>query len=148
MRLLAPLSLVLAACSPSSGPGVGGTTACRGDGRADTYVAGLERAAGPTKLRIVDARPAPPLKGQNTWVLEVLDATGKPVDGAAVAVTPFMPDHGHGSAVTPEVRAIGGGRYEVTKLYLAMAGLWEMTVTVTPPGGEPQKAAYTFCLDG
>jgi hypothetical protein len=148
MRLLAPLFFLLAACSSSSGPGEGNTTACSADTRADTYVAGLEKGAGARKLKIVDARPAPPSKGQNTWLLEVRDAAGTPVEGAQITVVPFMPDHGHGSAVVPEVKALGGGRYEVTKLYLSMAGLWEMTVTVTPPGGAAEKAVFAFCLDG
>jgi hypothetical protein len=80
--------------------------------------------------------------------IEVVDENNAPVDGATIAVTPWMPDHGHGSAVRPEVAAMGGGRYAVSKVYLPMAGLWELKVSVQRTGSLPQEAVFNFCLDG
>jgi hypothetical protein len=144
-------TLVAAACSSSSDPGA--TTnkpasACETDTRKDTYVAGLSKSAGPLSVRIVDATPAPPTKGTNVMTLQIVHGGGKPVDGATVSVTPFMPDHGHGSAVVPVVTPMGDGKYSVSKIYLAMAGLWKLTITVTPAGGSPSDTAFSFCLDG
>jgi hypothetical protein len=80
--------------------------------------------------------------------IEVVDANGAGVDGATIKVTPSMPDHGHGRAQKPEVAAVGGGKYAVTKVYLSMAGLWEIKVAVQRPGVEVQTATFNFCLDG
>jgi hypothetical protein len=143
-------SLAVGACSsesppPGGGPGGG---ACATDTRKDTYVAGLSKSASNLSVRIVDATPAPPAKGTNAITLQVLDAGSRPLDGATITVTPFMPDHGHGSAVAPIVTAAGDGRYSVTKVYLAMAGLWRLTIAVAQPGGGTSEVAFAFCLDG
>jgi hypothetical protein len=81
--------------------------------------------------------------------IELLDAAGNPVDGATIVVTPWMPDHAHGSAVKPVVTSLGGGKYAIDKVYLAMAGLWQIKVGVQPAsGGALQEAMFQFCLDG
>jgi hypothetical protein len=123
-------------------------TACASDNRKDVYSVGLTKQAGTYAVKVVDANPGPPEKGTNSMTFAVTDGSGAPVDGATVTVTPFMPDHGHGSAVVPTVTPSGGGKYAVTNIYLAMAGLWRLTVTVQPNGGAPQDAAFQFCLDG
>jgi hypothetical protein len=153
--LLSILAALAAACgngdstSGSSGSsGSSGGTTCERDGRKDVYAQGLAKESGGITVKIADAEPAPPLKGENALVLEISDAAGAPIDGATVTITPFMPDHGHGSAVAPVVAAKGDGRYEVTEVYLAMAGLWTITVTVQPAGGEAQDVTFAFCLEG
>lgn len=156
-RAVLPMSLVaavvsVAACASDEAPG--GTSAalpasgCAVDGRKDTYAEGLAKRAGPYRVTIIEAKPGPPTKGTNAMTLEILDAADRPVDGATVTVTPFMPDHGHGSAVKPTVTPSGTGRYHVEKIYLAMAGLWRITVSVQPPGGQIHEVAFQFCLDG
>jgi hypothetical protein len=149
---LGAAALAGAACSSgdsSSSSSSGAGTSCAADGRKDIYTAGLTKPAGTLQVKLVDAQPGPPIKGTNTLMLEIVDPAGNPVDGATVTVTPFMPDHGHGSAVTPIVTAAGSGKYEVTKVYLAMAGLWKITVSVQmPSGGGIQEAAFQFCLEG
>ncbi len=58
---------------------------------------------------------------------------------ASLAVTPWMPVMGHGSAVTPTVESDAGG-FVVTELYLAMPGRWELRCDV----GEGDHATATF----
>jgi hypothetical protein len=59
-----------------------------------------------------------------------------------------MPDHGHGSAVKPSVTFTGSdGKYAVSRVYLAMAGYWEITVTVVR-GASSDEARFGFCIDG
>jgi hypothetical protein len=146
------LGLSTAACGSDEGESSGSSSttggACASDSRKDVYTAGMARPAGGLSVKIMQAAPSPPAKGTNAFTLEVADGAGNPVDGATVVVTPFMPDHGHGSAVVPVVTAAGGGKYEVAKVYLSMAGLWRITVTVTTSGSSPQEAAFQFCLDG
>jgi len=149
---LAAVSLV--ACgtdkedSPGSSSGGGGKGACATDSRKDIYTAGLSKQGTGLTVKVMDATPAPPSKGTNVMTFQVLDAAGKGVTGATVAVTPFMPDHGHGSAVVPIVKDAGDGKYTVEKIYLSMAGLWTLTVKVEMPGQGPQEVSFAFCLDG
>lgn len=143
---------LLSACSSDGGStsstSSGQTTACDADTRKDVYTSGLTKTAGTYQVKLLEAKPGPPQKGTNELMLEVMDASNNPVDGATLTVTPFMPDHGHGSAVVPVVSALGSGKYSVTKVYLAMAGLWKLTVSVQMPGGAMQETAFQFCLDG
>lgn len=126
----------------------GATTACAADTRKDVYAAGMAKPAGGLSVTLVEASPAPPAKGTNAMTIELRDASGAPVDGARIVVVPWMPDHAHGSAVTPVVAAEGAGRYGVSKVYFPMAGLWRVTVTVEAQGQAPQDAVFQFCLEG
>lgn len=141
-----------AACSDGDEGSSGGAspaTGCAADDRKDIYTAGLTKPAGAFSVKLIDATPGPPIKGTNAMTLEVLDADGRPVSDATVTVTPWMPDHAHGSAVKPVVTSLGDGTYSVEKVYLAMAGLWQIKVAVQPAaGGALQEATFQFCLDG
>src|SRR5689334_6660824 len=111
---------ILTACSEDDGGGSSGAArGCAADNRKDTYSAGLTKAAGGLQVRILEATPAPLAKGRNVLMLEIVDAGGQPVDGATVGVTPWMPDHAHGSAVRTVVTPSGSGKYEVKEIYLA-----------------------------
>jgi hypothetical protein len=168
---LALLALPLPACGPAmtSGGGAGGasgaggaagaggssgvgtTSVCDTDPRAQSYAVGLTQAAmdGAMKARFVDAMPAPPSKGANTWTLEITDGKGNPVSGAKIAVKPFMPDHGHGSSITPQVMPMAAeGTYQVNLLEFFMAGIWQTTLTITPASGPADVVVFTFCVDG
>ena len=146
--------LTVLACSTSDGgsdPGTSGgsTSACAQDGRKDVYTAGLaKQTAAALSVKIMSATPAPPAKLTNALTLQLLDAGGQPLDGATLSIAPFMPDHGHGSAVKPTVTAKGGGVYDVTNLYYPMPGLWRLTVTIQLPNVAAQDVAFSFCIDG
>jgi len=159
---LGALAILAPACSSGGNDGgdgkTGGTSgavattsaACAADNRKDIYTAGLAKqtATGALSIKLMEATPAPPQKQSNALVLQVVDAAGMPVDGATLSVTPFMPDHGHGSSVKPTVTAKGGGVYDVSNVYLPMPGLWRLTVTVQMPNVAAQDAAFQFCIDG
>lgn len=156
---LGALASVLPACGSGGNDGAtGGTSgaatttsaACAADNRKDIYAAGLSKqtATGALSIKLMEATPAPPQKQSNALVLQVVDAAGMPVDGATLSVTPFMPDHGHGSSVKPTVTPMGGGVYDVANVYLPMPGLWRLTVTVQLPNVAAQDAAFQFCIDG
>jgi hypothetical protein len=134
--------------SGSSGTSGQTSTACDKDTRKDIYSAGLAKQSSALSVKIVESTPSPPKKGTNTMMLEISDPAGKPIDGATVSVTPWMPDHAHGSAVTPLVTPMSGGKYNVEKIYYPMPGLWRVTVTVQIPGAAPQEVAFNFCFDG
>ncbi|AKV03030.1 hypothetical protein AKJ09_09693 [Labilithrix luteola] len=143
-----------AACSSSSegdSTSSGGVpTSCDQDNRKDVYAQGMSKQGTSFTVRVLDATPAPPAKGTNTMTIQIVDLAGAPIDDAVVGVTPFMPDHAHGSAVKPVVTPAGSdGKYAVTSLYYPMAGLWRVTFSVTLPGSSAaQDVAFQFCLDG
>ena len=140
--------------SSSGTSGAAAASACAQDTRKDTYAVGLAKqttttsSAGALSVKLMEASPAPPQKQSNTLTLQVVDAAGKPVDNATLSVTPFMPDHGHGSSVKPTVTPMGGGTYDVANVYLPMPGLWRLTVTVQMPNVAAEDVAFSFCIDG
>ncbi len=162
LAALAGLALAaLGACGddtspPPSGGGAdagpvdsGVAVTCQNDGRVDTYVANLSKASpsGAVKVTLVSSDPGPPGRGTNAWVLKVTDGAGAPISNAALAVTPFMPDHGHGTSVKPTITAGPDGRYDIVNVYLFMPGVWRVTVAV-PGAGGTETATFFFCVAG
>jgi hypothetical protein len=147
----------VAACSSSSSSsestgggdaGDEGVIGCNGDSRAQNYAPGMaqEGKSGVFKLVLEKSMPAPASAGSSlTWTLRILDASGKPVDGATFPVLhAWMPLHGHGTAqvtVTPS----GSGTYTLSPLYFYMPGLWETDLTVQS-GTAKDSASFFFCM--
>jgi hypothetical protein len=135
----------------SSSTGTPSQSACAKDPRAVLYASGVEAKAtdGALTVHFMDASPSPPAKGNNVWTVQLLDAGAKPVNGATIVTRPFMPDHNHGSSIKPQATAKGqDGTYEITPVNLFMPGIWQITFTVTAPGGVDDSAVITFCVDG
>lgn len=151
-RVLVAIALVGAACGAEDGGGDDdGALRCDEEPRASVYSPGMVElgADGVLAVALVDAQPAPPDKGDNAWVIEVRDAaTDEVVDGAVVTAEPFMPDHGHGTPIAPEVAdGDGAGRYVIERINLWMPGLWEVRVGVA--GGErADRVVFAFCVEG
>lgn len=90
---------------------------------------GADPAADAGDLAIeAQIEPDPPRVGDNLLVLVVRDADGAPVEGASIAVEPFMPAHGHGSTAEPVVTDVGGGTYRAAPVRITMPGEWTITV--------------------
>jgi hypothetical protein len=114
----------LSACGAGAGPtDAGGVFPEQPFTRADSNSGALHLA-----LRSL---PQPPARGQDTVRLGVTDDGGNPVDGLELSVQPWMPVMGHGSSVVPTVTGKGQGDYDVSNLYLAMPGTWELRVAVS-----------------
>lgn len=117
----------------------------------DTWSAGMEKPgdAGTYLISIVDAAPAPPDKGDNTWTIHVSTTDGAAVEGGTVIITPFMPAHNHGTnPATVETSATGtAGDYQSVPFNLFMGGQWELTVTATAAGTGSDSALFTFCIE-
>jgi hypothetical protein len=151
MRLLPILAVALAtaACSEGHGDDHPDEYDCAMEQRDDEFVMGLTKtgASGQLAFRLVSSDPAPPSRGDNTWILELstMAAPVTPVTGASMSVTPFMPDHEHGSGedviVTPMP---GAGQYKLEPVNLWMPGLWEVTMQVS--GAQADRAVFKFCL--
>jgi len=146
--------------STTSQQGTGGADGadfitCASETRATPYSTGMTETslsgAWTVKLLnntfVVDGKALSeaPAKGTDTWTIEVDDASGKPTDGVVTGVSPWMPDHRHGTTAVM-VSAAGTGTYTLTPLYLYMAGYWEITVNLTAAGGAKDSAMFPICV--
>ena len=148
MRRALPCLLLAGACTASVDPPAPTPAFCASDPRVQTFQLGLQSACvgGQCRVRIVEATPASVVQGLNDWTLVLEDPSGKPLDGALLSVKPTMPDHGHGSPTITQIAPLGGGRYRVTGINLAMRGVWVVPVAVTGPVAD--QASFTLCVDG
>lgn len=125
---------------------------CNEETRDDDYVAGLEKIGlnNLVKAALDDAAPAPPDVGDNEWTVTIRDnGNDSLLDGCTFdAITPWMPDHNHGTSPQPIGSAgASSGEYDISQLNLFMGGLWEITFDVTCQGMQ-DTFVYTFCVEG
>lgn len=123
---------------------------CQADPRGETYAPGLAHAGrkGALNVTLLSSDPGPPVRGNNVWVIDVRDAAGAPAADLTMTVTTFMPDHNHGSAVRPKITpGASPGQYRVDPVNLFMAGLWQITITVTNASQQPiDTVVFAFCV--
>lgn len=132
--------------SPTTGPA--GGQDCSDESRDDEYMLGLERSGAQVTVRFVDAMPAPPARFDNTWIIEVLDGTGTPLDDVALEVEPYMPDHMHGTSIATKVTAMEEpGQLELDPVNLFMPGLWEVRLRFTMADESTDEVVFRFCVD-
>jgi hypothetical protein len=126
------------------------TSKCATETRADAYRAGLEKSGTQKSMsvRLLESKPGPPMKGDNVWRVQLLDPKGAPMSGAALTVTPVMPDHHHGTSIKAVVQEQGGGEYRVAPINLFMPGLWTITFALRHKDGALDQAVFSFCVDG
>ena len=140
---------------------------CTKETRATPYAPGTveQSAAGKLDVTLIDNRPGaadannPPatwVKGSNTWEIQVRETTGQAVAGLAIDAVPRMPDHGHGTSITPVTTDEGGGKYLISPLYLYMGGYWQITLNIRAPvtdGGSSSlltsdSVVFNVCISG
>jgi hypothetical protein len=80
--------------------------------------------------------------GRNEIFLHITDAKGKSVEGATVGITPWMPEHGHGSLWPPTITEKGNGIYRAV-IALTMAGHWQLRITIQK-GDVEDSAVFDF----
>jgi YtkA-like len=154
-KLLAPL--VALAVSTVAGCGGGGTQqndtpdaqSCASDSRAMTYTVGMAQVGSGAEVtfKLMSVSPAPPMRNDNTWQVDLVDGNGDPIEGAVMTATPFMPDHGHGTPIKAVVTEPSPGHYDIEPLNLWMPGIWQVTLDATPQGGTKDQAVFTFCIE-
>lgn len=130
--------------------GAGGATAdvCAEETRTVDYAPSLTASGSlGTTVTLVRSVPGPPVVGNNVWELLVEDEAGQAVVGAEVAVTPFMPDHRHGSPLAVVVTERGDGYYRAKPLNFSMPGYWNTRVQVTTSAWQ-DTAAFKLCMAG
>lgn len=152
MRALSIFSLVasLAACASDHHTDDGGESYnCETETRDDDFVVGITKmgTANQVAFKLLSATPAPPARDDNSWLLQ-LDTTAGPLSNATVVVTPFMPDHQHGTPIKVGVEAMPtAGQYTLSPINMWMPGLWEVTIsaTATEPAVD-DSVVFRFCI--
>lgn len=120
---------------------------CVDDERAEDFTVNLSKMGTGSSVTIVDAMPAMPDRGDNTWTVRIADAAGTPEESMVVSLRPWMPDHGHGSPVEPVITDLGGGEYRIESLNLFMPGLWQITFTLETPAGAADEVMFSICIE-
>ena len=138
------------AAGAAGAPGAGGARAnvCAEETRTVDYAPSL-KASGSLGMTVtlVSSVPGPPVVGNNVWELLIEDEAGQPVVGAEVAVTPFMPDHRHGSPLAVVVTEGSDGYYRAKPLNFSMPGYWNTRVQVVTDTWQ-DTAAFKLCMAG
>jgi hypothetical protein len=75
--------------------------------------------------------PQPPAVGNAAAELTITDSAGVPVGGLVLAGLLWMPAHGHGASVQPELTEAGDGLFIAAPLYFFMPGAWELRLTMS-----------------
>ncbi len=68
-------------------------------------------------------------EGRNEVQIHITDNKGMDVAGALIEITPFMPEHGHGSMWPPTVTEKRKGLYRAV-IVLQMSGHWELRIRI------------------
>jgi YtkA-like len=98
-------------------------------------------------LSLLSAEPEVPVVGNSSWLVALESEVGSVVAAASrIEVIPYMPDHGHGTAVAVEVYEEAPGRYRLAPINLRMPGYWEITLTLTGDSGV-QSIMVPVCVD-
>jgi hypothetical protein len=151
-RLAIAFSLVLAACSGDDGDDEAPVD-CALETRDDDFAIGLEKVStSGLHYRLMQSDPAPPARFDNRWTIQVTDTNGAPLAGQTITVTPFMPDHGHGTGVVTVVTesATTLGEYDANPVFLAMPGLHQVFVDIAPTTTpvDNDQVVFAFCIPG
>jgi Cu(I)/Ag(I) efflux system membrane fusion protein len=108
--------------------------------KAPAAAAATEKKAGDLTLSL-ETQPAKPKPGENIIRLKIRDTKGAAVPDATVNITSAMtmPGMAVGKATAKHIK---DGVYEAT-VNFAMAGTWEIGVTVQRPGQKPLQEKFT-----
>jgi hypothetical protein len=122
---------------------------CEAETRDDEFAIGLSKSSDTVTVSFVAADPAPPAKNDNTWTVALTDAGGQPLaDASITAAVPWMPDHGHGTAVEAFATATENpGEFVITPVNLHMSGLWEVTLDIEVQAGTTEQVVFAFCVE-
>ena len=147
---LAGLLVLFAGCADETDP-VETSNVC--DNFTTPYeeiVTGLTKEGdnGVVQVKYVSSVPAPPAEDDNSWRVQLLDASGNPLTAATVTkVQPFMPDHGHGTTVIPTIGDMDGeSMVTVDAIDFSNPGVWTLTFTVET-AGQVDTATFSACID-
>lgn len=116
-------------------------------GRGDDLTT-LRLTSGDLVLSVLETTPEPPQVGDNEWLVRLRDRANEPVTGlsTSLVVTPFMPDHGHGTPARVGVAETGAGEYRLAPVNTFMPGLWRIQLAVSR-SDDPERFEFSVCVE-
>jgi hypothetical protein len=148
VALLASLTWI-SACDENGETGAAASP-CEEETRAMQYSAGLsvDGDEGVITASLMDASPAPPARYVNDWTLAFSATGAQDLEGMEVEITPWMPDHGHGTAAPITIEDLGGGEFTASGIDLFMVGYWEVHIDLTAADESwSDRATFAFCVE-
>ncbi len=117
-------------------------------GRGDVLADLTLESAGGEELSLLEYSPNPPHVGDNSWLIQLNDRDGSALSGVAesMLVTPFMPDHGHGTPVAVGVVEETTGEYRLSPINTFMPGLWQITLEFSA-GNDTEQFSIDVCVE-
>lgn len=112
-------------------------------GFLDAPLLTVSSASGALKVAVF-TNPQPPVRGNVAIRYRITDSAAEPVDGLVLEVVPWMPAMSHSTSAEPAVSAAGSGVYDLSNVFLFMAGQWQLRTTIT--GGMSDSAAPNFMV--
>ena len=82
--------------------------------------------------------------GSAGWTIELRDAGGDPVDGAALAVEAWQPEEADTASHVADAKALGTGQYRVDGIALGSRGWWNVKLAVA--GVAADSLAFNIVL--
>jgi hypothetical protein len=146
------LAAALAACADDAPPD-DTTYNCEVDERDEPFAINLARTgAGGTTFTIVAADPALPIPRQQTRGSSTSAAAARrcrPADGVFV-VTPFMPDHRHGTGIKATLDRRSGGAGGASRSARSTCGCRACGGDLRGDAdrGARDQVTFTFCITG
>lgn len=114
----------------------------------DDFVIGLSKTGdnGLYTFALTSFSPAPPARLLNEWTMTITPTASAAVPTTEVlAMTPYMPQHGHGAGVDVEISPMpAAGEFKFSTINLHMPGIWEVTVEVT--GASYDSVKFIPCI--
>ncbi len=80
--------------------------------------------------------------GRNEVNVYITSAKGVSIENAQIDITPWMPEHGHGSPWPPAVFEQGNGLYKAV-IFITMPGHWQLKIMVRK-GDEEDGTVFDF----
>lgn len=95
--------------------------------------------------------PSPPQRMLNEWTMSIMSTASPAAPLApteALAMTPYMPSHGHGAGIDVEIDPMPtAGEFKFSNINLHMPGIWEVTVEVEAEGSPNyDKVKFIPCI--
>lgn len=82
----------------------------------------------------------------HSWVVQLLDQQGNPVDNAELKIDGGMPQHNHGLPTAPQItKSLGDGKYLLEGIKFHMNGRWQMEAFISV-GDQQDNAVFELNL--
>lgn len=145
LPLVALASVALATCSEAEPGSAAAISTCTGRG---DDLSRLRLTSGELVLSVLETFPVPPGVGDNEWIVSMRDTAEVPMTGlaASLLVTPFMPEHGHGTPTAVGIAEVDAGEYRLGPVNTFMPGLWRIRLDVKR-AVDPETFEFNVCVE-